>query len=719
MPRHQSDADFLALEEIVYGFTRRMHRGDFFHDSSSSDDDDLSNDGDDCLSCPVCKRHHPYIPPPTNTASTNSTTEDVYSHDARVVYASFACPICLEDAAGPPMVVLSCGHAICQNDFRLLGGSTKNRDEDLRVRQAAAPPPRTHNHANNTNESDNEMEVAMRMIAASFGMLHSSQTALEEFANSHIVEGMENNNSNNFPFGRANATSTTRGPFTSNRSDEARDNDDDDADSSFFQDSDDDDDDELFSERQGSVDFDLEDVDAILWRLSQYHPGFMVDTTPDDDNIQSLPKTGQWLLVPEMADDEKVNLIYYCEGAVPHGLNNLEVSKQFPRGTRMVPNGMHGVYVHTPPPSNNHRNLWNVYYVKNFKYNERSIFSSYHQRSEPSFRYRIPRNAQFVPDGKGGIWALIPEPSLPDNVRNRPAEPADHSSSDPTATRRQSDRRRRYQRDKRDYRLVHYSRAALNGQVMGNSTAMPAYCRIFMDAQSGGVYLLQPNVTNTNEDDDDEEQLQSTFSSLWHVSVEDPSNPVLMYGGIPRGAKVMGDAMGHSVFLLSPGGRLQSILTRVQVEQQQQQPSTTTTDARTTTTCFSYDLDIPVDGIKDIVEGNAMDQVFVHCRQPHPNNTGANVWKLCRLDPPEETATRDAQVVALDTDCPRNSRILSDGEGGVWIWRKPVADSLSQNGDRSFVHAANWSNPNNTSGRLNWCSPCVFPPGTRLAHCSY
>ena len=160
----------------------------------------------------------------------------------------------------------------------------------------------------------------------------------------------------------------------------------------------------------------------------------------------------------------------------------------------------------------------------------------------------------------------------------------------------------------------------------------------------------------------------------------------------------MGDACGTSVFILSAGGRLQSILTRVQIDAS----SPTSATARSTTTCFSYDLDLPFDDIKDVVDGPTMNHVFLHCRCRHDRHEV--VWKLCRVGPGH--TPRDALVTEDAVDCPRQCRIIGDQEGGVWIWKKPPQHV--GRGERSLVHVAAQVDAG------QWQSPCVFPPRTHL-----
>jgi len=72
------------------------------------------------VKCPVCMKKFPYRPGGEATAR----VDDRCSHDARLVYCEANCSVCLEDAVPPPNVVLPCGHVVCRDDFRGLGGRT-------------------------------------------------------------------------------------------------------------------------------------------------------------------------------------------------------------------------------------------------------------------------------------------------------------------------------------------------------------------------------------------------------------------------------------------------------------------------------------------------------------------------------------------------------------------------------------------------------------------
>ena len=69
------------------------------------------------MKCPSCMSEQAYCPAPPGTPVNNR-----YSHNARAIFCSGSCPICLEDNIEPPMVAFLCGHLVCVNDFKRLGG---------------------------------------------------------------------------------------------------------------------------------------------------------------------------------------------------------------------------------------------------------------------------------------------------------------------------------------------------------------------------------------------------------------------------------------------------------------------------------------------------------------------------------------------------------------------------------------------------------------------
>jgi hypothetical protein len=74
------------------------------------------------VKCPNCMSEHAYCPAPPATGGSQSRLQDRYSHNARAIFCSGSCPICLEDQIEPPMVAFACGHLVCVDDFKRLGG---------------------------------------------------------------------------------------------------------------------------------------------------------------------------------------------------------------------------------------------------------------------------------------------------------------------------------------------------------------------------------------------------------------------------------------------------------------------------------------------------------------------------------------------------------------------------------------------------------------------
>ena len=286
---------------------------------------------------------------------------------------------------------------------------------------------------------------------------------------------------------------------------------------------------------------------------------------------------------------------------------------------------------------------------------------------DPVFKFEIPKHSMCVPDGRGGIYALCPKDHIPNHNNESQSGTRPGNSSNTTRGNRNN--------PQEDYRLMRYWNRRRYGALIED--ALPASSQLFME-KTGGVILLR-------RDND------SNFSSLWHLSA--PNRRLLLYRGISKHARVVGDVTGTSVIILTTGGRLASILTRVAVNRE-------VDGAYTSSIVFSYDLDIPLDAIKDIVD-DASDptRVFLHCRRR--DNSGRNNWKVCRV-----SSSNDEGVTVEDIYiCAKNSRVLSDKEHGIWVWKKPTRDANCAR-DRGFVHVKGDS--------TTWTSPLIFPPGTLL-----
>ena len=811
---HPTDSDFLALEDIVYGFTRRFPQGS----SSSSEDDDSdyedSEDSSDSnsdssttrgnpyycrrqsrhrdLSCPVCKTVHPFCPPPSPQNNTNDTNTDHntdnsttneehrYSHAARVVYASFGCPICLEDPAGPPMVVLPCGHAVCQDDFRLLGGTTPNTEEDAQVRQQASDE--SHQQRERLREQQREERLQQRLTRQQQRLDNSSRNRNRNNGSGDEDEG--DNGNGNEQVRRGQGSWDLLRPFYGNAfagvDDDAvqmmmafaasldhvmaPDNDDDNDDEAappsaagqlreiarhqsslgrsgrrrlrqaidnqrhvtpirpprtFHQfiaessedDDDDDDDDEYDSEDAREV-----ELAEFRYNLMEYHPANEEEHEPPEE--YELPSIGHWMLVPDITYGNHLHqplfLVYYCEtspGSHTSAGYGVRPIRRCAPGTRLIPNGKHGIYIHTPPRDhgrNTHAgtsrtvdDLWDVFYVKNDKpggSNSRRRQTSVSDAFEPKLKYQISKRASLVSDGNGGLWALFPESVVPISARRSSIASLRNSESDNNNNNSSSG-----SRSDRKFKLVHYTSRDKDGFLVGDGAYL-APTKMYMD-QSGGVLVL----TRDSEE-------QSSRSSVWHISHYNVST--LIQGGITQGTRLVEDSKGVSLFLISAArDRLRSGVKRVIIEKE---PSTGVIQSRA---CFSYDLDIPAKDIKRIVDCANFERFYMHCRI-RSGDGGSFCWKLCCVSPQTPATTNDdqtgsplvdtasdmeqeiARIEPLDVICPRNCQIVSDRTtSGVWLLRKPWEPTNP--GDRCFVHIQNEEDV--------WLSPRVFPAGTQLA----
>ena len=87
------------------------------------------------LKCPSCLFENPYTPYSASGKQPPLAEENRFSHEARVAFQSGNCPICLDESAGPPMVNLICGHWLCVDCFKQIGG--RNGAEALKSREQA------------------------------------------------------------------------------------------------------------------------------------------------------------------------------------------------------------------------------------------------------------------------------------------------------------------------------------------------------------------------------------------------------------------------------------------------------------------------------------------------------------------------------------------------------------------------------------------------------
>jgi hypothetical protein len=71
---------------------------------------------------PSCMSEHAYCPaPPPPWTGSRMRLQDRYSHNARAVFYSGSCPICLEDPIRPPVIAFACGHFGLRNRFQEIG----------------------------------------------------------------------------------------------------------------------------------------------------------------------------------------------------------------------------------------------------------------------------------------------------------------------------------------------------------------------------------------------------------------------------------------------------------------------------------------------------------------------------------------------------------------------------------------------------------------------
>ena len=82
-----------------------------------------STERNENVKCPVCNAIHE-----KEEASSNDENS-ACSHGARLLFASADCPICMEERMEPPLVFLRCGHVVCVDDFKRLGGQVASHDD--------------------------------------------------------------------------------------------------------------------------------------------------------------------------------------------------------------------------------------------------------------------------------------------------------------------------------------------------------------------------------------------------------------------------------------------------------------------------------------------------------------------------------------------------------------------------------------------------------------
>lgn len=108
--------------------------------------DNEEEQDDNRVQCPVCSKFHE----PREGEEGAAKKGEPASHGCLVIYIAHQCPICLEDPAGPPMIALPCGHLVCQPDFEKLGGFIGEKPSDK--------PSEDRRRANNNRNEGNGMD---------------------------------------------------------------------------------------------------------------------------------------------------------------------------------------------------------------------------------------------------------------------------------------------------------------------------------------------------------------------------------------------------------------------------------------------------------------------------------------------------------------------------------------------------------------------------------
>jgi len=116
------------------------------------------------LKCPVCQAVH--SPEEEDQFPADENGDDnvrrVYP-GAMLVYVQTKCPICWNEEAGPPIVALPCGHAICPEDYQRLGGRLPGHNNHD-----------TNNPNNNANRSSSSGRMGRWRLDRSDALLRSA-----------------------------------------------------------------------------------------------------------------------------------------------------------------------------------------------------------------------------------------------------------------------------------------------------------------------------------------------------------------------------------------------------------------------------------------------------------------------------------------------------------------------------------------------------------------
>lgn len=160
----------------------------------------------------------------------------------------------------------------------------------------------------------------------------------------------------------------------------------------------------------------------------------------------------------------------------------------------------------------------------------------------------------------------------------------------------------------------------------------PAKCGVFVRVPSDGAgsSLVEPGI--------------------WYFDIGDTTEGRLVINDIDDSALVTCDGCRQGLFVLSPSHD-KSRLVHVREH---------------ATVLEEMELDVEFSVVRTIVD-DGKDGAFVHCRV-------GDRWKVCHV-----TKGRSALVNVFD--CPKSSEVRSDGEGGVWMWKK-----VGKKSSRALLH---------------------------------
>jgi len=166
---------------------------------------------------------------------------------------------------------------------------------------------------------------------------------------------------------------------------------------------------------------------------------------------------------------------------------------------------------------------------------------------------------------------------------------------------------------------------------------IPSTSHLIMD-RSGGTWLVVPL---------EELPAASLQPGLWHFT---PSTSNRVLDDVSVDAKITCDSVRRGLWILSPSGPEKSTLMHIDGDGSRKQD----------------EMDVDISNVRAIIDDGA-DGVYIHCRI-------GERWKLCR---PAQGSGNLEEVF----DCPKASWITSDGEGGVWVWKK-----IGKTGNRMLMY---------------------------------